>query len=497
MTVSSNDCVRFSLVPAIEARHDGVMEDAQRYKAVAARDARFDGVFYTGVRTTGIYCRPSCPAITPHRQNVSFYPTAAAAQAAGFRACLRCRPDTSPGDPAWDVRGDVVARAMRLIGDGVVEQDGVAGLSRRLGYAQRHLNRMMTAELGAGPLAIARTRRAQAARILLETTTMPVTEVAFAAGFGSVRQFNDTIRTTYGRSPSALRRRRGPAPSGVVQVRLAVRQPFHSEGLLEFLGARCIPGVESVEARTYARIVRLPRGLGAVALTLHGDHVAAELDVRDVRDMQVAVARARRLLDLDADPIAIDESLATGALLPLVQAAPGMRLPGQTDGFEVAVRAVIGQQISVARARTMLGHLAEAYGEPFTSDLAERHGLVKAFPSAQTMAERDLTGMPRARSATIRELARLVASGDLDLGPGADREASRERLLAVRGVGPWTAGYIAMRALGDPDQLLPTDLVIARMLDRLGLRSDDATGWSPWRSYAALHLWRLSTRSEQ
>ena len=478
-----------------------MIEDHERcYRAVKSRDARFDGVFYTGVRTTGIYCRPSCPARTPHQRNVQFFASAAAAQDAGFRACRRCRPDTTPGSPEWNVRADAVARAMLLIGDGVVEREGVDGLASRLGFSTRHVNRMVTDELGAGPLALARSRRAQSARVLIETTDMRMADVAFAAGFASIRQFNDSIRLVYAMSPTEMRGRRRSEPSGRLTVRLAVRQPFAWSGLLAFLGDRAIAGVEHVTDEFYARVLRLPHGLAVVRLTPHDDRVDAELELDDLRDTAVAVERCRRLFDLDADPIAIGEVLGTDPLLaPLVREVPGQRLPGQVDGFEVAVRAIVGQQVSVAGARTILGRFARTYGTPVTFDLAAEHGLTHAFATVESMADADDTAlsMPRSRAQALIGIAHSVAVGELDLGPGADREDTHKQLLAHRGIGPWTAGYIVMRAFGHPDVMLESDLYIRRMLDRHGIDDARTTTWQPWRSYAALHLWRLAATSER
>jgi len=465
------------------------------YRAVTSRDARFDGVFYTAVRTTGIYCRPSCPARTPLPHNVRFFASAAAAQDAGFRACRRCRPDTTPGSPEWNVRADAVARAMRLIGDGVVEREGVDGLASRLGFSTRHVNRMVTDELGAGPLALARSRRAQAARVLIETTDMAMSDIAFAAGFASIRQFNDSIRHVYAMSPTDMRGRRRLSPAGRLTLRLAVRQPFDPAGLLTFLGDRAIAGVEDVDGDVYARVVRLPHGLGAVRLTLRDDRVDAELELADLRDTAVAVERCRRLLDLDADPIAIGEVLGADPLLaPLVREVPGVRLPGQVDGFEVAVRAIVGQQVSVAGARTILGRFATTYGTPVTFDLAVEHGLTHAFATAESMADADdsALSMPRSRAQALIGVARSVASGELDVDPGADREDTHKRLLEHRGIGPWTADYIVMRAFGHPDVMLESDLYIRRILDQHGIDGARTTTWQPWRSYAALHLWRLA-----
>jgi len=477
-----------------------MVQDHDRcYRAVQSRDARFDGVFYTAVRTTGIYCRPSCPARTPQPRNVQFFPSAAAAQDAGFRACRRCRPDTTPGSPEWNVRADAVARGMRLIGDGVVEREGVDGLASRLGFSTRHVNRMLTAELGAGPLALARSRRAQAARVLIETTDLKMADIAFASGFASIRQFNDSIRHVYGMSPSEMRGRRAVRSSGRLRLRLAVRQPFDFAGLLVWLGDRAIAGVEHVDDRVYARVLRLPHGRGVVRLTPYGDRVEAELELEDLRDTAVAVERCRRLMDLDADPVAINEVLAQDPLLaPLVHENPGMRLPGQVDGFEVVVRAIVGQQVSVAGARTILGRIATAHGTPVSFDLAAEHGLTRTFATAEALAdiEDDSLSMPRSRANAIIGVARSVASGELDLEPGADREETRDRLLAHRGVGPWTADYVTMRAFGHPDVLLDTDLIIGRVLARLGIGAERTAAWQPWRSYAALHLWRAEAHGK-
>jgi len=466
------------------------------YRAVDSRDQRFDGWFYTAVTSTGIYCRPSCPAVTPKRENVRFYPSAAAAQRAGFRACRRCRPDAAPGSPEWDVRADTVGRAMRLIGDGVVDRDGVPGLASRLGYTERHLHRMLTAEVGAGPLALARAQRAQTARTLVETTDLGLAEIAFAAGFGSVRQFNDTIKEVYGVAPSTLRdaRHRKSPEAGVVNLRLACRPPLHAPALLEFLAARAIPGIEEVTDGTYRRNLALPHGSARIALTpIPGQgasaHVAATLRLEDVRDLAPAVARCRRLLDLDADPEAVDATLSwDAALVKTVQKEPGVRVPRAVDGFEVAVRAIVGQQISVAATRTILGRIATAAPQ----------GETVTFPPAAAVADLpdDAFPMPAARRETIRGLARAVADGSVGLDLGADREEMVRGLVALPGIGAWTAGYVAMRAAGDPDVFLPTDLAVRRGAKSLGLPDlpktleQHAAAWRPWRSYALVRLWR-------
>ncbi|PWR08272.1 AraC family transcriptional regulator [Micromonospora acroterricola] len=490
------------------------MDFERCYRAVDSRDQRFDGWFYTGVTSTGIYCRPSCPATTPKRQNVRFFPSAAAAQGAGLRACRRCRPDAAPGSPQWDVRADVVGRAMRLIADGVVDRDGVPGLASKLGYTERHLHRMLRAEMGAGPLALARAQRAQTARILIETTGLGMAEIAFAAGFGSVRQFNDTVREVYGIAPSELRAARGrheaPVGAGTITLRLAYRPPLHARALLDFLAVRALPGVEEVRDRTYHRGLRLPHGAGQVALTPADGHVAATLRLADLRDLAPAVARCRRLLDLDADPAAVDATLAADpALAPAVAAEPGIRVPRAVDGFELAVRAIIGQQVSVTSARTTLTRLLSARdrvdgslepGQPDDQRGESGAGGLRGFPSAEdVLGMPDAAfGMPVGRRETVRALARAVADGELDLAPGGDREETVRRLLALPGIGPWTAGYLAMRAFGDPDVLLPTDLAVRRGAAALGLPDTPKTldayaeRWRPWRSYATIRLWRAA-----
>lgn len=479
------------------------------YRAVSSRDPRFDGWFVTAVTTTGIYCRPSCPATTPRRRNVTFFPTAAAAQLAGFRACRRCRPDASPGSPEWNARSDTVARAMRLIGDGAVDRGGVAGLAAHLGYGERHLHRLLTAEVGAGAQALARAQRAHTARVLIETTEMSFTEVAFAAGFASIRQFNDTVRAVFATTPRDLRaaaaRRPGaqPAAPGTLTLRLPVRPPFDGAGQLRMLASKAIPGVEAVEGDTFHRALLLPHGEATLSLTPQPDAVRCELALADPRDVVPAVARARRLLDLDADSAAVDGMLGCDPLLgPLVSAWPGVRVPGAVDGLEIAVRAVVGQQVSVAGARTVTGRLVATYGKPVT---APRHpAITHHFPTADALAAADPAAlpMPRARGRTIVALGAAVAQRSLDLDVGADRDETVRALLALPGIGPWSADYVRMRALGDPDVLLPTDLGVRRAVERLGGSGDPATvaalglRWRPWRSYALTHLWHLVTDRE-
>ena len=472
------------------------------YVAVQSRDHRFDGWFVTAVRTTGIYCRPTCPAITPKRVNVEFLPTAAAAQQRGFRACKRCRPDASPGSPEWNTRQDLVGRAMRLIADGAVERDGVPGLARRLGYSERHLNRLLTDELGAGPLALARVQRAQTARLLVETTAMTFTDIAFAAGFGSVRQFNDTIREVFATSPSALRTAAHPSGSiaggGVatdqrpvgVSVRLPLRQPFDAVGVMSFIGQRAIPAVESWDGATYRRVLDLPTGGGIVTLVAHPDHVAARFDLDTWSDLAAAVQRIRRLLDLDSDPVAVDAALGSDPTMAgLVRRTPGRRAPASVDPFETAVRAVIGQQVSVAGARTVAGRIVESVGRLVATN--DDGDLTRRFPGPEELAAApdDAFAMPTARRDTIRHLSEAVIDGSVELHVGADPERTREQLLAVRGIGPWTADYVVMRGLGHPDRFLDTDLGVRHAMTRLGLGADRSSAWAPWRSYAVHHLW--------
>jgi len=477
------------------------------YRAVKSRDRRFDGVFYTAVRTTGIYCRPSCPARTPAFHNVTFHPTAAAAQTAGFRACKRCLPDATPGSPDWDVAADAAGRAMRLIGDGVVDREGVDGLARHIGYTTRHLSRLLTQELGAGPLALARAKRAQTARVLLETTDLGAADVAFASGFSSVRQFNETVREVYAATPTQLRGGRGKnAQGGTLQLRLAVRTPFAGRALHEFLATRAVAGVEVTTDTTYARTLRLPHGTGTVELDLD-DHdeagstafAPATFRLSDLRDLTAAVERVRRLVDADCDPVAISDAFAGDPVLgPAVRRRPGLRVPGHVDGDELAVRAVLGQQVTVAAARTAAGRLTEQYGERLESPV---DGLTHLFPAAARLAELEPESlpMPRARGRALMAVCRALTGGELRLDRGADRDDVRRQLLEVPGIGPWTADYIALRALGHPDVFLPTDIGIRDALRLLGRDPADAEdlaeGWRPWRSYAQLHLWHTLSSS--
>ncbi len=452
-------------------------DEDSRYEAVRSRDARFDGVFFFAVETTGIYCRPSCPAVTAKRAHVRFFPTAAAAQGAGFRACRRCRPDAVPGSAEWNVRADAVGRAMRLIADGVVDREGVAGLAARLGYSARQVQRQLTAELGAGPVALARAQRAHTARVLLQTTGLPVTEVAWAAGFASVRQFNDTVRAVYATTPTGLRataprrgRPRPGTPTAGVPLRLAHRGPYQARLVFDLLEREAVPGVEVMTgtpgARTYRRTLRLPYGTGIAAVeerphTGTGARPGGWLDARvhltDLRDLTTAVQRLRRLFDLDADPYAVDERLGADArLAPLVAARPGLRSPGAADPDEVAVRALVG--------RDTAAELVRRYGKRLDAPCG---GLTHLFPESAVLAGAEPDG-------TLGALTAALADGAVRLGPGADRDAARDALAAVPGLDDRTVAEIRTRALGDPDVAPP------------GLDAPDS--WRPWRSYALNHL---------
>ncbi|WP_308460823.1 AlkA N-terminal domain-containing protein [Streptomyces sp. Ru71] len=479
---------------------NGMHTDRERcVRAVQSKDARFDGWFFTAVLTTGIYCRPSCPAVPPKPENMTFHPSAAACQQAGFRACKRCRPDTSPGSPEWNQRADLTARAMRLIADGVVDREGVPGLAARLGYSTRQVERQLLAELGAGPLALARAQRAQTARLLIETTALPMADIAFAAGFSSIRTFNDTVREVFALTPSDLRARApksaAPTAPGTLSLRLPFRAPLNPDNLFGHLAATAVPGVEEWRDGAYRRTLRLPYGHGIAALTPQPDHIACRLTLTDLRDLTVAISRCRRLLDLDADPVAIDDALRADALLaPLVDKAPGRRVPRTVDEAEFAVRAVLGQQVSTAAARTHAARLTTAHGEPVTDP---EGGLTHLFPSPEALAAVDpeTLAMPRTRRTTLTTLVRHLADGTLHLGVESDWADTRARLLDLPGFGPWTVDVIAMRALGDPDAFLPTDLGIRRAAAELGLPATPAaltaraTAWRPWRAYAVQYLW--------
>ncbi len=476
------------------------LDDDRCYSALLAREARFDGEFFVAVKTTGIYCRPSCPTpIHPKRINVTFHRSAASAQQAGYRACKRCRPDATTGLPARLRANDLAGRALRLIEDGVVDRSGVSGLATSLNISERQLNRVMTDELGASPLSLARARRAQTARVLIETSEIGFAEIAFASGFGSVRQFNETVTEVYAASPTDLRthRRRSPVSAGAITVQLPYRKPFDAKGLFGFLAHRCVSGVELGDATSYARTLRLPNGAG-VAKVVHNssdDQMSATFWLESMSDLGAAIARLRLLFDLDADPMSVAEWLQDDPHLGSVwRANPGRRAPGAVDPGELAVKAVLGQQVSVAAARTLASRLVEKYGETITLPDAP---LNRLFPSSAALADapEETIGIPRARASALVGLCGALANGSVDLQIGADRSAARAQLLELRGIGPWTASYICMRALADPDCLLDDDLGVVHGARALGLptkRQDLAAHgerWAPWRSYATQLLW--------
>lgn len=477
-------------------------DDFERcHRAVQSKDARFDGWFVTAVLTTKIYCRPSCPVRPPYARNMRFYPTAAAAQKAGFRACKRCRPDTSPGSPEWNVRGDVVARAMRLIADGTVDREGVTGLAARLGYTTRQLERLLQGEVGANPLALARAQRSQTARVLIETTELPFGEVAFASGFSSIRQFNDTLRAVCDLTPTALRQRacarlgRTEGGTGALSLRLPVRTPFASEGLFGHLAASAVPGIEEVRNGAYRRTLRLPKGNGIVSLAPQADHVQCRVLLDDFRDLATAIARCRRLLDLDADPEAVVDALgADPDLSVLVSKAPGQRIPRTVDEQELAVRVVLGQQVSIKAARTHVRRIVSAYGQQITDT---NGALTHTFPPVEQLADIDPThlAVPKSRQRSLTALIRALADGRVVLDVGCDWNRAREQLFGLPGIGPWTAEVIAMRGLGDPDAFPATDLGVQLAARQLRLPAEPrplterSERWRPWRSYATQHLW--------
>ena len=474
------------------------------YQALSSRDRRFDGRIWFGVTSTGVYCRPVCPAQTPKPANVRYFAAPAAAVSAGFRACKRCRPDSAPGSRHWDHSGDLAARALRLIADGAVDETGVAGLAQTLHVSERHLHRTLVTEVGAGPLQLAVSRRAQTARLLIEQTDLPLSEIAFAAGFSSIRQFNDVMRREFGSPPSALRR--APVTSiaaadPALVLRLRLRAPYGADAVGDFLAARAVDGLETHErdgrSWTHRRVVPLGPRAAVAQVRVVGDHVVVRSDT-DLRDTAALVRRVRRWLDLDADPETVAAALGTDPVLrALVADRPGLRVPTTVDPWETVVRAIVGQQVTVAAARTILGRLVAAFGTPVT-------GSFTAFPSARALAGTDpaeisALGMPRSRGRTVHEAARAVADGRVDLRSG-DPGSVADALLAVPGVGPWTACYVRLRALADPDAFPDSDLGLRHAAASLGLPTaprelaERARAWSPWRSYAAQHLW---TRTEE
>ncbi len=461
-----------------------MLDAAACYEAVRTRDRRFDGQFFTGVTSTGIFCRPSCPARTPKAANTTFFAHAAAAMEAGFRACKRCRPELSPGNDEWNRSATLAAGALRLIDDGVVDTVGVSGLAARLGVSDRHLRRELQAALGAGPLALARARRVRVARMLLDSTAMSATDVAHASGFGSVRQFNEDMAAAFGVPPTELRRRPGGPKAGAFTVRLASRTPIVADSILGFLRPRAIRGVETVTEDTYQRRIVG----GEVTVRFEHDAAIVTFDVSDVGVVADVVGRVRRMADLDADLDLIGAALDADPLLAERRAAVGLpRLIGGWDPFEIGVRAVVGQQVSVAGAATVL------------SRIADRAGAGQGFPTADAVADADLdgVGMPQARIDTVQRLARAMADGSVVIDRASHPDEVVASLVGLRGIGPWTAGYISMRALPDPNGWPPGDLGLRRStgLSAKELDRERCEQWRPWRAYAALLLWASDPHS--
>ena len=465
------------------------------YRALRTRDARFDGRFYTAVLSTGIFCRPICPARTPRAEHCVFFPSAAAAHAAGFRPCLRCRPELAPGVAGWRGTANTVSRALALIADGAWREDqDVEALAERLGVGGRHLRRLFARHVGAPPVAVSQAQRVLFAKRLVTETALPMAEVAAAAGFGSVRRFNEVMRRTFRRPPRALRRGgRGEPPDGTIGLRLAHTSPYPWLPLLEFLGARAIPGVEEVDGGAYRRTVALDGAQGSIAVcpSPAGGHLLATIRVSRVAALPEVVGRLRRLLDLDADVQAIGAQLARDPLLaPLVAACPGLRVPGAWDPFELAVRAILGQQVSVAAARTLAGRIAEVHGQRVPGG-----GLAFPGPKRLVDARLERLGLTRARAAAVRALARTAADDPSLLQGRGQLEDTVARLAELPGVGRWTAHYVAMRAMREPDAFPDSDLGLLRAIARRGVPASPAAlarraeGWRPWRAYAAMYLW--------
>lgn len=483
-----------------------LLDEDTCYQAILSRDARFDGRLFTGVLTTGIYCRPVCPARTPFRKNVKFYSCAAAAEEAGFRPCQRCRPETAPGSLAWMGTSATVSRGMKLIADGALDTGSVDELALRLGVGSRHLRRLFIEHVGATPIAVAQTRRLHFARKLLDETDLPIAQIVHAAGFNSVRRFNAAIKQTFRRSPTEVRRLRKngsrSTSSEAFRLRLPYRVPFDYFSLLGFFATRALSGVESITGNTYRRTIQIEGQQGIIEISPAVSGNALELTVYSIepRHLIKVVERVRRMFDLQADPFEIEQHLRNDVLLrATLQQNPGIRVPGAWDEFELAVRAILGQQVSVAGARTVAGRIVERFGEPISDgdDSALRY--LFPLPSALAQAKLEQLGIVRARAQAIRALATTVASGELDLSAGTDWETTTQQLLSLRGVGPWTAEYIGMRALRNPDAFPASDLGLRQGASTNGelisakSLEQRAARWRPWRAYAALCLWKRNS----
>ncbi len=478
----------------------GVFEQAR-----ISRDARFDGRFFVGVKTTGIYCRPICPANTPKSENVSFFPTAAAAGEAGFRPCLRCRPECAPGTPAWAGTSTTVKRGLRLIAEGALYDGGVEELADRLGVTSRHLRRLFTQHLGASPLAVAHTQRLHFAKRLLDQTVLPMSEIAAASGFGSTRRFNDAFRKTYGRSPRELRRRSGDRSASLTML-LPYREPFDFSRLLTFFSARAIPGVEAVCDGRYLRSAMVGGKQCVIDVREDGRNVLLTLHGADTGLLLSMTQRVKSMFDLDASPDDISRVLRRdGKLRGKLRRCPGIRVPGAWDGFELTVRAILGQQISVAAATTLAGRLVERYGAPLKITVPGVDNTPRRlFPTAEKLARARMSklGIMTARVETIRRLAKSVVDGSISFDTSQRSDDICRALTAIRGIGDWTAQYVAMRVLKNPDAFLSSDLGLLRAFDSPGRPRMKASelarlseAWRPWRAYAAMLLWTADGNS--
>ncbi len=490
-------------------RNSDIADKEVYEQARLSRDARFDGRFFVGVKTTGIYCRPVCPANAPKSENVVFYPTAAAAGEAGLRPCLRCRPECAPGTPAWAGTSTTVQRGLRLIADGALDDGDIEELSERLGVTSRHLRRLFNKHLGASPLAVAHTQRLHFAKRLIDQTALPMTEIAIASGFGSTRRFNDAFRNTYGRTPGELRRRRAEIePSAGLTVQLPYRRPFDLTGLLDFFAVRAIPGVEVVADGRYLRSVVIDGSHGVIDLHDSGENVLLTVHGAGTRALLPVIQRVRGIFDLDASPDDVGRVLSRDKHLKrMLRGQPGIRVPGAWDGFELTVRAILGQQVSVAAATTFAGRVAKRYGEKLSvavpglaSDIAPQ----RVFPKPEKLLRARLgdLGIIRSRADTIRRVAKAVVSGEISFDAAQSVDDFCKSLIAVKGIGEWTAQYVAMRALKDPDAFPHADLGLLRAFDapdRERLKPAQlkarAEAWRPWRAYAALLIWSSDANS--
>ena len=474
-------------------------------QAWLSKDARFDGKFFIGVKTTGVYCRPVCPVKSPKFKNVIFFKTAAQAGNSGYRPCLRCRPETSPGTPVCSGTCAIVSRALRLIAGGQLNNNRLADFADRLGITTRHLNRLFITHLGASPNAVAQNQRLHAAKRLLDETDLSMIDVALCSGYNSLRRFNAHIKQTYGITPTQLRRSKfhktAPDRSGHYVFKLPYRPPYNWQHMLDFLSTRATPGVEQVLDNKYIRTIGTQEkpGLIKVSCDQEKNQLICKIHTSQTESLLAIIEKIKCIFDLGADPQIILSRLKTDKKLwQLVNKNPGLRVPGCWDGFEIAVRSITGQQVSVVGATTVMGRIVNQYGVP--SKLNSNVSYL--FPTPRALAELDPTSlpMPRARANAIATIARSVVSGELNLDPGQDSSEMIQKLVSLKGIGPWTAQYIAMRALAEPDALLEGDLVLEKKAAQLyGLNERMKTRellarsevWRPWRAYASIHIWNL------